>query len=755
MRAERAGGVPAGCLLVALAGAAMMLPLWALPRPVATAVAGGLHFVALLTAVTWMARSARRGDQAGARFRWSLAAALVAVAAGSLLGLVLTLTTGAIPVPSVADPVSLAWVPLAVYGFWKVPRREGLSRDDLGRLASDAAVALTALLFSSYLWILRPLLDAGRWTVAGELVELSYPVLDLLVAALVLSLLPRARADMRPFLDCVVCGLLLIVLSDSGSALLLSQRGVAAFGWPDVPLQSGMMVLAYAARLRPQAVLTERRASSALDRNLPYLPIAFAAGLGLLHVALVAPLDFAQSSLGALMLIAIVVRQSLSAAALASLAESHRTAAITDALTGLANRKAFLARLTEHLATPGTGPAAVVLFDLDGFKEVNDTLGHEAGDEVLVDFASVLRREIAGGLAARLGGDEFALLVLDDDPQTTALALAARVNDTGIRGIRGSAGVADLRVGDGPSEVMRRADLAMYAAKRRSEGVCLFTPALAGQADRRNLLLADLPGAAERGELHLVYQPLYRLSDSALTGAEVLLRWTHPMLGVVGPDEFIPLAEDSGDILALGRWVRGHALAQVRAWEQEGRWLPRLYVNTAAAELRKSLPPEIAELLAANELAADRIALEITESRLPGPAAQEVMHALREAGVHLALDDFGTGYSSLAQLAHLPVDTLKIDRDFMTNLGERAGRSVLDAVVNLGRALGLTTVAEGVEDLAQAAEAANAGLDCAQGYLFSRPLPPQELGQLLAAADTTRAAVPAPRAADGVVLPRV
>ncbi|MFN2538753.1 MAG: putative bifunctional diguanylate cyclase/phosphodiesterase [Mycobacteriales bacterium] len=729
--------------LVALVGAALVAPLSWLPASTATAVAGAMHLVALVVALVAMVRSARRGDVVGARSRWCLAAALLAVAAGSLIGLALTILTGSIPVPSVADPVSLAWVPFAIYGFWKVPKREGAGAGGALQLMADIAVALTALLYASYLWILQPLANTGRWTPTGRAVELSYPLLDVTVAAMVLSLLPRARADMRAFLNVVACGLILIVVSDSGSVLLLAERGVASFGWPDVTLQAGMMLLAYAARMRSRTRLNERRASSVLDRNLPYLPIAVAGSLGLLHVALVGPLDLWQALMGAAMLVAIVWRQSLYASALAGTAEAHRSAAVTDALTGLANRKAFISRLTEHLSTPGVGPAAVVLFDLDGFKEVNDTLGHDAGDEVLIAFAAALTSAAGGGLAARLGGDEFALLVVaDGDPVSMAADVATQVNARsfsrvhgGPRGIRGSAGVAALLAGDTPSEAMRRADLAMYAAKQSGRsGVQVFTPSLAAKADRRSLLVAALPGAAARGELHLVYQPLFRLNDGQLTGAEVLLRWDHPLLGAVGPDEFIPIAEDAGHIGGLGAWVREQSLAQVAAWDRAGLQLPRLFVNVAAAEFVPELPQHVAALLAGHRLLPDRLALEITESRLPGEAALPIMASLRSSGVHLALDDFGTGYSSLSQLAHLPVDILKIDRDFIGNLGEQSGRPMLDAIISLGRALGLTTVAEGVEHLAQAAEAANAGLDYAQGYLFSRPLPPAELAELLGSA---------------------
>ncbi len=753
MRVTRFGNAPllVRATLVASLGALLVAPMWALPVALATGVVGAMHAVTLLVALTAMVRSARRSDPAGRLFRWCLAGSLVAVAAGSVIGIVLTATTGAIPVPSVGDPVTMAWVPIALFGLWRVPRRNAeLSAGPL-RLIADTAVAVTSLLFASYLWVLEPLASTGRWTPLGQVVQTSYPLMDVAVAATAISLLPRVRADVRPFLNCVAAGLVLVVVSDSGSVLILAQRGASSFGWPDVTLQAGMMLLAFAARLRVRPVIVEQRASGFVDRNLVYLPIAVASVLCLLHVWLVGPLGLTETALGTTMLLAVVLRQALHGSALGSTAEEHRRASVQDALTGLSNRKAFLSRLHEHLITPGAEPAAVVLFDLDGFKEVNDTLGHDAGDEVLIGFSWQLALAAASagtatgggsagstGMAARLGGDEFALLVVGEDPEERAVRLAHRINalssdpqHEGRRGVRGSAGIAAVLPVDTPSEVMRRADLAMYAAKRGGEsGVQVFTPALTAKADRRNLLIGALAGAAERGELHVVYQPLFRLSDSHMIGAEVLLRWSHPLLGDVTPDEFIPLAEDTGAIVAIGRWVRHAALEQVATWDASGLVLPRLFVNVAAGEFTETLPDEVRQLCAQHRIAPDRIALEITESRLPDGRAATIMNDLRASGILIALDDFGTGYSSLSQLAHLPVDILKIDRDFIRNLGEASGRPMLDAIVTLGRALGLTTVAEGIEHLDQAAEAANAGLDIAQGYLFSRPLPAERFHEL-------------------------
>jgi len=752
---------------VSALSAATVVPLWALPSQTAGAVAGVLHLATLLVAVLFMLRSARSGDPAMRRPRRILAAALITSAAGALLGLAYVVLAGSIPIPSIVDPVTLAWVPLAVFGFWLVPTREGLS-GRTARLLADGAVAASSLFFASWLAVLEPLASTGRYGNLGLGVALAYPVLDVFVAAMVLSLLPRVRADLRPFLNCVAAALLLITLSDSGSAVLLAQRGVTRFAWPDLTVQAGMALLAMGALAHRRPVLRNRAVGSALDRYLTYAPIGFALAVGIWHGATAHTFGSDEGVLIALMIACIVARQAVYSRELGLTAAAHHRDAVHDALTGLANRKAFFARLQEHVSTPGCGTAAVLLLDLDGFKEVNDTLGHQAGDDVLVAYAARLTAAAPGDLVARLGGDEFAVLIVGDDAEAHALALADRVTSPDRSAAAAtvqlpacSIGVSVLRPGDAAADPLRRADLAMYSAKRSSTcRLALFTDDMAGEADRRHLLVSALPGATGRGEMRLVYQPLYRLNDGTLAGAEALLRWTHPLLGAVPPDEFIPLAEDTGYINQIGLWVLEQSVAQMARWEHEGRFLARLFVNVAAVQFTDDLPGQVARVLHRHGLQAARLTVEITESQLPGLGVNQAMRRLRESGVHVALDDFGSGYSSLAQLARLPVDILKIDREFITNLGEEAGRPVMDAIVNLAKALGLATVAEGIEDLGQAAEANNAGIDFAQGYLFSRPVPGDELAARLprvsaepALTVTPAADPPARTPASGAVVP--
>jgi diguanylate cyclase (GGDEF)-like protein len=738
--------------LIAVLSAGSILPLYALPRTTATSVAWLMHIGALLTALVLMVRAARSGDAAMRRPRYLLAGALGASASGGAIAVGYLAAHGSIPIPSLVDPVTLMWVPLAACGFWLMPQRAG-SRLGLARLTADGAVAATALLFASWVSVIEPLIDSDRWSTLGLSAQVAYPLADVGIAAMVISLLPRARADLRRMLNVVAAGLLLVALSDSGFMAVLARNGEPTFGWPDVTLQAGMALLAYAAWVRPTPVLGGAVSTPAVDRHLPYVPVVFAGAVGMWHVVNEGAIDLDDAVFGAVMLGALLTRQALFARDMALISDEHRHAAAHDELTGLANRKQFFARLAEHLSTPATGAALVLHIDLDGFKEVNDTLGHEAGDEVLTQFAQVLRAAAPGQLVARLGGDEFAALVTGEDAGGAALALAGRITEGRADARQGlpvqvtcSVGLAALREGDAPADVLHRADLAMYSAKRDAGcRVAVFSESMAQQADRRHLLSADLAGAVARDELDIVYQPLYRLGDGTLAGAEALLRWTHPLFGAVPPDEFIPLAEETGDIHAIGGWVLDTAIAQTAQWQRSGRYLPQLFVNVSAAQFNDELPGHVREVLERHGVHADRLTLEITETQLPGLAVNGAMLALRESGVHIALDDFGAGYSSLAQLARLPVDILKIDRDFIRNLGETAGRPVMDAVINLARALGLTTVAEGIEDLGQAAEASNAGVDFGQGYLFSRP----ESADALAVRLPSLPAVPAPREAGG------
>ncbi len=444
--------------------------------------------------------------------------------------------------------------------------------------------------------------------------------------------------------------------------------------------------------------------------------------------------------------------------------------AFHDTLTGLANRARFRQRLAQAVSDPGGRASLAVLYvDLDDFKGVNDTLGHAAGDALLVEVAQRLLRATRGcDTVARLGGDEFAVLlrsvrdggeaVIVAERIANALAAPVQVPGAALRvgasiGIAlgsdaagaeaagdASAGAAGDASGDGGAadDLLRFADAAMYAAKHGGKGGhAVFDPEMHRRAQERRALEHDLRGAAGRGELVVHYQPIVALATRRVVAAEALVRWRHPARGMVSPGEFIPLAESTGCIVDIGRWVLEAACRDAARWRAaEAAAAVTVGVNVSAAQLqRPELVDEVRAALAGAGLPASALTLEITETAMladPGAAAAR-LRELKALGVTLAVDDFGTGYSSLGYLQRFPVDVLKIDKTFVDGVAVPGHDPVLTrAIAALGGALGLRVVAEGIERPAQAAALSALGCALGQGYLFARPLPAAEFTALAA-----------------------
>ncbi len=421
----------------------------------------------------------------------------------------------------------------------------------------------------------------------------------------------------------------------------------------------------------------------------------------------------------------------------------------TDVLTGLPNRlflQAETVRLVASADREGTGLGMLVM-DLDGFKHVNDTLGHAAGDALLVDVAQRLESALDDGdLLARLGGDEFVVLSRRSGELDALRALARRV--AAALGRPFSAGGLDVfvtaAVGGAvypqhaatPEALFRCADSAMYRAKRLGRGeVQLFGPELAAPRINRITIEADLRHALERGEFALHYQPRWRSADGAMAGVEALLRWRHPGRGLVSPAEFVPVAEETGLIVPIGRWVLEEACRQHAAWRRAGLEMPSIAVNVSAAQFGTELfAVTLPDTLRRFGMSPASLELEITETvmmRQLDEAEAEAIASLRARGLRLLLDDFGTGYSSLSYLQRFPLDGLKIDRSFVARLpGARDARAVVEAVVGLARALSLSDIAEGVETDAQARWLREAGCAELQGYLYARPMPADDVTAL-------------------------
>ena len=417
--------------------------------------------------------------------------------------------------------------------------------------------------------------------------------------------------------------------------------------------------------------------------------------------------------------------------------------AFHDVLTGLPNRALFFERLEHSLARArrDDGQVAVLFLDLDRFKNVNDSLGHAAGDQLLTAVSKRLRDSLREpDTAARLGGDEFAVLIEKPAGAVDAATVADRILEA-LRppfllsgsevSITGSIGIAVSSHGHTDAGTMLRdADLAMYRAKFDGSGSSFhFEPGMHSAAVQRLQLEGELRRALDRGELVLHYQPIIDLRTEEVHSVEALVRWEHPSLGLVPPMDFIPLAEDTGLIVPLGYWVLREAVRQVRAWHDAYPSARRLgvSVNISARQVsRIDLAANIEQILSEERFDAGMLTLEVTETALmrDTDTAALRLEELKALGVHLALDDFGTGYSSLGHVLRFPIDCLKVDKSFVAGVADSDERAaVVRAIINLGRTLNLETVAEGIETNADLTSLRSFECDLGQGFLFSRPVP--------------------------------
>lgn len=411
----------------------------------------------------------------------------------------------------------------------------------------------------------------------------------------------------------------------------------------------------------------------------------------------------------------------------------------SDTLTGLANRAAFLPEVERALE--GKNEAALIMIDLDHFKKVNDTLGHPVGDTLLLKVSerltSALRKT---DRVARLGGDEFAVLQCDVEQPHGAEMLAKRLVELVGRpyvinghmiDIGASVGVALSGSAEDATALMKQADIALYRAKHAGRGqYCFFEQSMDAAMQERRALEIDLRRALAFRQFELHYQPQMNLKTQVVSGMEALIRWRHPERGLVAPTEFIPLAEETGLIIPIGEWVIRQACEHASAWAFP---IP-VAVNVSAKQLASGkLINTVASALASSGLQPDRLEMEITESVLMSDVKSCVvtLHALRDLGIRISMDDFGTGYSSLSYLQSFPFHTIKIDQSFIRSIDSEKSEGIIRAITAIGKHLGMTTIAEGVETAAQLDQVTESGCGSAQGYLFSRPVPADEVAAML------------------------
>jgi len=650
-----------------------------------------------------------------------------------------------VPYPGLADVGYLGAIPFLLAGVLTFPS-QALPTLGRARAVLDGLITTSTLLFASYGSFLGVVYMASEGRLLERVLAVTYPAADLVTVAVVLAVLARRTQRVSGPLPVVGAGVVSLAVADCAFAYMTAKGTygddpISDVGWP-----LGFALLALAAWLPDrsnEAHHVRRTSGSAWGLALPYVPIVPGMLVFVTRSASGASFGPFLAVIGSIVAALLVARQVLTmvenrqltrhlestVAALRERESQLEFQAFHDPLTALANRALFRDRLDHALQQRRDEPISVLFVDLDDFKTVNDSLGHDAGDRLLVSVGERLRACVrAGDTVARIGGDEFAILIegeraTSDGPALAQRVLAALDVPFALAGrdlrVSASLGLASGQYLSGAA-VLQDADLAMYAAKANGKArVELFEHRMRTSAVDRLELVADVQAAVEAGEMRVYLQPIVDLATFEVEGHEALVRWEHPQRGLLEPGAWVSLAEETGAIVPVGWWVLERACEQAVVWPSG-----RIAVNLAARQL---LDPgavtTVAAILARTGIEPRRVVLEITESvLLDAEAIGHRLLQLRALGVLLAIDDFGTGYSSLSYLTRLPVDIVKIDRSFVERLGGPQGDEVLvRAVVQLARSLGLRSVGEGVETPAQLDRLRSFGCDAAQGFLFGRP----------------------------------
>ncbi|MCW2983895.1 MAG: hypothetical protein JWR63_1465 [Conexibacter sp.] len=696
-----------------------------------------LATAALVAAVALVVARAIRVPQERA-FCLALAAAITSWGLGDVAWFLQIGPVGAAPVPSISDLGFLGFYPPAYLAIGLLLRARGarihasMWLDGVIAGITVAAVAAAALY--------GPVVHATGGSLATVAVTLAYPVADLLVLALIaLTLVIHGGAPMRSLLV-LGAGLAVFALGDS-IFMFLSASGDYETGTPvSASWPVGCAIMSFAPWTRARRFEMEWAGASVL-----VLPsVCTFVALGIVVVSRFAAVPTLAFALAVAAIAVAVGRTMLTFREVRELGE-RRAEARTDELTGLANRRALTWHL-EELVRRGDR-ASLLLLDLDHFKELNDTLGHAAGDELLRRIGPRLDTVLApGDVLSRLGGDEFGIIVAHagasaDRPLVIAQRLLRVLEEPfDLRGIAlrvdGSIGIAHHpdHASDA-SGLLQHADVAMYLAKERRTGVEVYDAGLDRHTPDQLALAGQLRGAIAAGQLVVVHQPKLDLATGRIVSTEALVRWQHPTEGLLAPAAFLGMAEQTNAMGPLALEVLELALRDAAAWRSEDGLELEVAVNLAAANLLDvELPGIVAAALDRHGLPPSALRFEVTETSVLADAERcvAVLEALRRLGVGLSLDDFGTGHASLSRLASLPVDELKIDRSFITDVAtSTAHRAIARTIVDLGRSLGLRVVAEGIEDDECLAVVRALGCDAAQGFGLGRPMPAAAIAQRL------------------------
>lgn len=647
------------------------------------------------------------------------------------------------PIPSICDGMWLTLYPacyLGIVGLARVRERRVPPRIWLDGLIAGLGVAAVGAAI-----VLRPVLASVSGNTAAVITEMAYPICDLLLAALVVGVLALRGWRLDRMWAMLGAGFLALATADGMYALQVAGGASAPSTATNLAYDVGVLLLALAAWQPGEALERDAVPGTAVLG----IPAAFTvSALGLLIYDHFSRLDPLALALAMLTVLAAFARTGIAFRDVRALAETRRQA-LTDELTSMPNRRDFLVRLRDGIAASQASGTSVALLivDLDHFKELNDTLGHAAGDELLCQVGERLRAVLrATDTAARLGGDEFGVLLCDAcnteraevvaDKVLRAIAAPFPIKGLSLR-VTASIGIAlyPEHAHDG-EQLMQHADVAMYEAKTAQSGRACYARERDNHSLERLTLAGELSRALEGEEIEAHFQPKAEAATRRIVGVEALVRWRHPTRGLIGPGEFVTVAEQAGLGRALTRRMLTLALGQARAWRAAGLEL-HVAVNTTVADLQDTqFPEEVAAMLAAHGLPPEVLVLEVTENMVLADPVRvgDVLAQLGELGLGLSLDDFGTGYSSLTHLKALPVGEVKIDRSFVGRMTtDPVDAAIVEATIRLAHSIGIRVVAEGIEDQATWSSLVANRCELVQGYALSRPLPAQELEGLLRA----------------------